>query len=122
MVSTRLQRQGVPDNKTSDPHRSRVTRRMILSLDSDNILEDLKVNRSTSEKLLYRLLPKGTPSTCTILYHDDGNVANMEVPTINSQRVATKPVTDVARKEQEPNYISVGEDSKKARGSTNVRQ
>ena len=58
---------------------------------SGDILEYLKVNKSIPEKVLHRLLPAGTPGMCTILYHNDDTVAHMEVPTIQSQRVVTKP-------------------------------
>ena len=92
--------------KTGGPLWSKVTRRVTLDLSSADIIEDLKVNKSTAETLLHRLLPAGTSGTCTILYHNNGSVANMEVPTIQPQRVVTETVTDTVSKAQEPNYIS----------------
>ena len=92
--------------KTAGPLWSKVTRRVTLDLSSAVIIEDLKVNKSTAETLLHRLLPAGTSGTCTILYHNNGSVANMEVPTIQPQRVVTETVTDTVSKAQEPNYIS----------------
>ena len=78
---------------------------MTLSLGSGDVLEDIKVNKSTPEKLLHRLLPAGTPVTCAILYYGNDNVANMTVPTIQPQRSATKLATDTASAMQEPNYV-----------------
>ena len=82
---------------------NKVTCHVILSLDSDDILEDLVVNKTTPEKLLHRMLPKGTSGTCTILHHGDGSVANMDLLTIQSQRVVTKPTADATDDVPEPN-------------------
>ena len=76
--------------KAGGPSWSKVMRRVTLSLDSGDVLEDIAVNKTTPEKILHRMLPKGTPGTCTILYHGDSSVANMDVPAIQPQRVAAK--------------------------------
>ncbi len=68
--------------KTGGPQWSKVSRCVTLYLTSGNIIQDLKVNRATSEKLLHRPLPKGTSGMCTILYHADESVTNMEVPSM----------------------------------------
>ena len=56
------------------------------------------------------MLPKGTQGTCTILYHGNGNVANMEASTIQPQRVAIKSGKDAVSNAQEPNYVSGDKD------------
>ena len=90
--------------KTGGPLWSKVTRRVTLSLATGDVIEDLQVNESTSDKLLHRPLPAGTPGTCTILYHVDNSVANMLAPTIQPQRVGTK--LDSESEAPEPNYVS----------------
>jgi hypothetical protein len=96
--------------KTGGPSWNKVTRRVTLSLNSGDILEDLVVNKTTPEKLLHRMLPKGTPGTCTILYHGNGSMTNMDVPAIQPQRVAAKPTADATDDAPEPNYVSDDED------------
>ena len=49
--------------KTGGPSWNKVTRHVTLDLSSDDIVEDLRVNKTTSEKLLHRMLPSGTPGT-----------------------------------------------------------
>ena len=96
--------------KTGGPIWNKVTRRVTLSLDSGDILEGLAVNKITPEKALYRMLPKGTSGTCTILYHGNDSVAKMNVPAIQPQRVAAKPTTDATDGASEPNYVLGDED------------
>ena len=83
---------------------------MTLKLNSGDILEDLLVNKTTPEKLLHRMLPSGTPGTCTILYHGDGSVTNMNVPAVQPQRVAGKSTAGVINDVPGPNYVSDDED------------
>ena len=96
--------------KTGDPSWNKVTRRMTLNLTSGNVLEDLRINKTTPEKLLNCTLPSGTPGTCTILYHGGGSVSNMNVPDVQPQRVAGKSTADVRNDAPEPNYVSDDED------------
>ena len=96
--------------KTGGPSWNKITRRVTLDLNSGNILEDLLVNKATPEKLLHRMLPSGTPGTCTILYHGDGSVTNMNVPDVQPQRVAGKSTADATNDAKEPNYVSDDED------------
>ena len=49
--------------KTSGPSWNKVPRRVTLNLSSGDILEDLRINKTTSEKLLHRMLPSGTTQT-----------------------------------------------------------
>ena len=97
--------------KTGGLSWNKVTRRVTLSLDSGNIQEDLAVNKITPETLLCCMLPKGTPDTCTVLYHGDNSVANMNVPAIQPQRVAVEPAADATYDVSEPNYVSDHEDN-----------
>ena len=83
---------------------------MTLDLRPGDVLEDLKVNKSTSGELLQHLFPMGMPGMCTILYHDNDNAENMAVPTIQPQRAATKLATDATSTAQEPNYVSDDKD------------
>ena len=96
---------------------------MTLNLGPGDVLEDIKVDKSTPEKLLHRLLPAGTPGTCTILYHGNDNVVDMAVPITQPQRVATKLATDAASGAQEPNYVLDDEDDNPpARRRQSLRQ
>ena len=54
--------------KTGGSHWSRVVCRVTLNLRSGGIIKYLKVDTSTSNKWLHRLLLAGTPGTCTIYY------------------------------------------------------
>ena len=85
-----------------------------MCLDSGDILEDLIVIKTTPEKVLHRMLPRGTPGIYTILYHGNDSVANMNVPAIQPQRVAAKPATDATDDAPEPNYASDDEDNEQA--------
>ena len=89
--------------KTGSPLWSKAMRRITLSLATGDVIEDLQVNNSMSEKLLHCQLPAGTSGTCTILFHGTDSVANMSVPTIQPQKVATKLDTDADDEAQEPN-------------------
>ena len=91
------------NTKIGGPLWSKVSRRITLSLSTGDVIEDLQVNNSMSEKLLHCQLPAGTSGTCTILFHGTDSVANMSVPTIQPQKVATKLDTDADDEAQEPN-------------------
>ena len=68
------------------------------------------------------MLPKGTPGMCTILYHSDGSVTNVDVPVIQPQRVATKPTADATDNVPEPNYVSDDEDDEDDAQTTRRRR
>ena len=99
-----------PTIKTGGLSWNKVTRRVTLSLDSGDVLENLTINKTTPEKLLNRMLPKGTPGTCTILYHGDSSVTNMGISSIQPQRMVTKPATDATDAVPEPDYVSDDKD------------
>ena len=60
--------------KKGGPKWGHVQRRMAQELTSGRLIEDLEITKSTSEKVLHRLLPKQTTGTRTVLYHNDQDV------------------------------------------------
>ena len=60
------------------PDWKHVKRRVTICLNTGGTVEDLRMDDTTSDKVLHRPLPKGISATATVLYHDDPDVEDAD--------------------------------------------
>ena len=80
--------------KCGRPDWRAVTRRVALDLATWCIIEGLKASNGALDctfLLLHNMVPKQTKGMCTVLYHTDNKVENMEAPSMEPQRMPSTP-------------------------------